>query len=118
MISHRLLFLYFIFCILNSSCSKDQEPRCYQEEDRRIVNTVTNIIGTISTDFCFGEYIIEPSIQIENNPIGLLSACNLTKEFETNGAMVVFSGYIYESFDTEDICADYFEITEISFVDE
>lgn len=30
----------------------------------------------------------------------------------------MFSGYIYESFETEDICADFFEITEIQFITE
>ncbi len=30
------------------------------------------------------------------------------------GLRVIFSGYVYESFVTEDICADFFEITEIS----
>ena len=106
-----------IFLILFSNCSDDDpQPECFQEDKRKIVATITNIKGTIRSDSCPSNYTIEPDEVVDNNPLGLLFSCNLTEEFQVDEAKVVFSGYIYESFDTEDICADYFEITEIQFV--
>ena len=101
------------------SCSNDVEPtlRCFQDDNRKITDTVTNITTTIlgpEVQDCPREYIIEPDDDLPNNILGLLSPCNLAEDFHTNGLRVQVSGFIYESFDTEDICADFFEITEIS----
>ncbi len=83
-----------------------------KEDNRRIVETVTEISGIIFRE-CNG-YIIEPSIPLNNNPIGILSPCNLDQEFQQDGLRIIFSGHIYESFDTENICADFFEVTDIT----
>jgi hypothetical protein len=94
-------------------CSDDDpEPSCFQEENRRIVETVSNVQGIVFLG-CIDNYILHPSIRLNNNLSGILSPCNLSKEFQQDGLRVIFSGHIYESFDTEDICADYFEVTEI-----
>ncbi|MGB3852773.1 MAG: hypothetical protein WA958_22605 [Tunicatimonas sp.] len=107
------------FLCATFSCSNDVEPtsRCFQEEHRKITNTVTNITATIlgpEAQDCPREYIIEPDDALPNNILGLLSPCNLEEDFQINGLSVQVSGFMYESFETEDICADFFEITEIS----
>ncbi|WKN45906.1 hypothetical protein [Tunicatimonas pelagia] len=101
------------------SCSGDVEPTssCFPEENRKIIETVSNITATIlgpETQDCPRDFIIEPDSDLPNNVLGLLSPCNLEESFQTNGLSVQVSGFIYESFETEDICADFFEITEIS----
>ncbi|TMU50423.1 hypothetical protein [Flagellimonas algicola] len=105
--------LLVISIVLFFGCSDDGPvPRCYQKSGRRIVATVENVIGAIVMNELCG-FIIDPNEQLDRNPIGILSPCNLSDEFEINGLRIIFSGYIYESFETEDICADFFEITEI-----
>tara|TARA_R110001583_G_scaffold43178_10_gene137280 strand:+ start:1251 stop:1616 length:366 start_codon:yes stop_codon:yes gene_type:complete len=109
----KTLLLILITSLFFFACSNDDPvPGCYQESGRKIVATINNVKGEIiEKEFC--GFIIRPDERLDNNPIGILSPCNLDNEFEVDGAKVVFSGYIYESFDTEDICADFFEITEI-----
>ncbi|UOY08716.1 hypothetical protein L0P88_09220 [Muricauda sp. SCSIO 64092] len=95
-------------------CSEDDndpELGCFQEEGRRIVGTVDNGSGTIGR--CISAYTIAPNMGVSISATGLFAPCNLTEEFQEEGINVVFSGFIYESFETEDICADFFEITEI-----
>lgn len=101
------------------SCSNDDGPTpgCFQEDNRRIIETVTSFSATIlgpETNRCPSDFIIEPDENLPNNPLRLLAPCNLGEDFQTDGLNVVVSGYIYESFESEDICADFFEITEIS----
>lgn len=108
----RVLFVANLFL---TSCS-DDDPQgvCYQEDNRKIVTTVENVRGTIVfRESC--DFLIDPDEILRNNPVRLLSPCNLTDEFQVEDSRVLFSGYIYESFETEDICADFFELTEISF---
>lgn len=107
-----VLLLFF----LTVTCSSDEVPKpgCYQESDRKIVAEINEAVGTILGSRCDGKtFVIEPNDKVESNPLGLFSPCNLKDTFQRDGAKVVFSGYVYESFDTEDICADFFEITEI-----
>lgn len=96
-----------IFLFLNySSSSKGPKKGCFKEENRKIAVRVANVKGTITTDK-----------SKESSLIGLLFPCNLADEFKVEETKVVFSGYVYESFDPEEICADYFEITLINFID-
>ncbi|MEO0571481.1 MAG: hypothetical protein AAF039_07220 [Bacteroidota bacterium] len=98
------------------ACSDDDvEPGCFQDEGRRIIATINDIRGTI--DSCISINTIDPDVSIESSPINLFAPCNLSPEFQVEGSRVVFSGHIYESFDTEDICADFFEITDIRFIE-
>ncbi|MEK6152535.1 hypothetical protein WIW50_04720 [Flavobacteriaceae bacterium 3-367] len=106
-----------ISMVLFFGCSDDNPiPGCYQESGRRIVATVEKVNGTLVMNEVCG-FIIDPDEQLDRNPIGILSPCNLSEEFEIDGVRVVFSGFIYESFETEDICADFFEITEIKMAE-
>lgn len=108
--------LVLILLFLTVSCSDDDgpEPGCYQESNRRIVDVVNNATGTILGSRCDGmSFLIEPDKEEQRGPIGEFYPCNLVEAFQVDSARVIFSGYVYESFDTEDICADLFEITEI-----
>ncbi len=115
--------IYIVLCglcfllISLSGCSKDKpQPGCFQEANRTILTTISNATGTIrgpENPFCSEEYVIQPDMEVQRVPLGAFFPCNLSQEFQTDGTRVVFSGYIYESFETEDICADFFEITEI-----
>ena len=107
----RKLSLLFIITVIFLGCSNDDiKPGCFQEDNRKILATTRNIEGTISQQ-CLENFIIIPNEKVDNNPVGSLFPCNLNDNFRVEGIQVVFSGYIYESFDTEDICADFFEIT-------
>lgn len=111
----NLMFCLIINLALIYSCSDDDgapKASCNQEDNRSIVSTVSEVVGTMTeVDIC--GFVIEPDEPLEHNPVGLLKPCNLDQTFEVEGMKVVFSGYIFESFETEDICADFFELTEI-----
>lgn len=117
MLKSARLVITFVFSTLSCSDSEEQTSNCYQEENREIIETVTNFSATIlgpESQDCLTGFIIELDGELPNNILGILSPCNLDENFRTNGLKVQVSGFIYESFDTEDICADFFEITEIS----
>lgn len=102
--------------LMTTSCSNDDGPKpsCFQDENRRVVKTIKEVEGTILGSRCDGKtFVIEPDKKMEINPMGILHPCNLTEGFQVDGAKIVFSGYIYESFENEDICANFFEITDI-----
>lgn len=113
----RIISLLFTITAIFSGCSNDDsKPGCFQEDNRKILATINNIEGTISQQ-CSENFIIIPNEKVDNNPVGSFFPCNLNDGFKVEGIQVVFSGYIYESFDTEDICADFFEIIEISLTE-
>lgn len=113
--------LVLIMLFLTVSCSNDDgpEPGCYQESDRRIVDEVNNATGTVLGSRCSGKaFLLEPDHEEQSGPLGEFYPCNLAETFQVDSARVVFSGYVYESFDNENICADLFEITEIRLIDQ
>ncbi|MEZ4969090.1 MAG: hypothetical protein R2814_05410 [Flavobacteriaceae bacterium] len=114
-----VLILFF----LTVSCSNDDGPKpgCYQEEskNRKIIRTIKEAPGSVLGQRCGdGSFLLDPDKENQSGPLGQFYPCNLIEEFQVDGAKVVFSGYLYESFDTEDICADLFEITEIRLADQ
>ncbi len=114
----KKILLMTFFCSF-SGCSDDEpQPGCYQEDNRKIIATIEDANGIIrepSESFCSNAFTIDPEKEEDFNPVGIFGACNLAEEFQIDGANVVFSGYVYESFETENICADFFEITEMRF---
>lgn len=114
------VLLFAVGLPLFLGCSDDEpSPVCFQEEGRRIVTVLTNESGTIRglrEEFCSLFFTIDPDKEFNRNPVGILGACNFPEEFQVDGQRVLFSGFIYESFETEDICADFFEITEIEII--
>lgn len=117
----KTFLLLFIANLSISACSDDDgpQPGCFQEDNRKIVATISDANGTIREPASGSPcgYVIEPAEKVESRPLGLFAPCNLAEEFQVDEARVVFSGYVYESFDTENICADFFEITEIWLID-
>ncbi len=116
----KILLFLLITGLTISACS-DDDPRsgCYQEEGRNIVATITEAEGTIREPgtLCQDVFVIVPDEKDESRPLGSFEPCNLSSEFQVEGTRVVFSGYVYESFGNEDICADFFEITSIKIID-
>ncbi|WP_318310090.1 hypothetical protein [Flagellimonas crocea] len=104
-----------------NSCSDDDIIlNCYQGENRSVVRNVQSISGTLrepSTGSCEQGYTIEPDEILEGQATNLLSPCNLEEDFRIDGARVTFSGAMYETFETEDLCANPFELTGISLID-
>ncbi len=118
--SIQILLIVLITNLLIVACTNNnleaqsfQGGNCYQEQNRKIINTVTNVKGTVinHSDPC--GFLIKPDEALEKNRIGQLYPCTLAEKFKEDGKKVIFSGNIYETFELENICADYFEITEI-----
>lgn len=117
----RAIPILIPFFLVTLSCSNSEEPTpgCYQEDNRQIFETVTNFSATIlgpESQDCPSGFVIQPDKRLPNTILGILAPCNLSEDFRTDGLKVEVSGFIYESFEIEDICADFFEITEISLL--
>ena len=99
-----VLICFFLFF----SCSDDKPSAgCFRDDGRKIVSTINDISGTIIFNEDCG-YLIDPDNQVDSNPTGVLVPCNLDTEFRLDRSRIIFNGVIYESFETEDICADFF----------
>lgn len=110
------LIVFLTITILLSCTSNDApvNPTCYQDENRKVVATFVNVKGKIigpSDQTC-------PTIFTLKDESGkLFSACNLNEAFKEDGLDVVFSGYLFETFELEDICAFPFELTKINKIE-
>lgn len=118
----RILFLILVSSLWCFSCSGDDpQPGCFQDEGLVIEETLTNATGTIrgpDNTFCGTGFVIEPDVKVESGPLDSFFPCNMTEEFKVDGARIIFSGYIYEGINDGDQCADFFEITEIQFLED
>ena len=125
MFTIRLVFLVvFIFgCFYACSSDDDIRPTCFQGEDRRVTTTVSNRTGTVIAPdsgkplACNSIYAIAYDGEIEGLTIGLLWACNFPEKLKKDGNRVVFDGYAFETFETENICAQFFEFTRINLIE-
>lgn len=116
-----LIFLLTFTQSLTSCSDDDPQPGCFQDEGRSIVATINNANGTIvepGPGICPNLYTIQPNEGVKGSLTGYLFPCNISEEFNVDGLKIVFSGYVYEIFDTEDVCADFFEITEIQLINQ
>lgn len=122
----RWLFLIVFVLGYLIACSSDDglRPSCFQEEGRRVTVSVSNRTGTVIAPdsdnplSCNTIYVIEYDGTIESFSIGLLWSCNLPEELKEDGTRVVFDGYAFETFETENICAHFFEFTQIDVIEE
>ncbi len=112
-----LILMVHLSLFLQGCSDDDPETVCFRDSGRNIVARVDNASGTMVLNEVCG-FVIEPDERLEGNVIGILGTCNLAEEFEIDGARIVFSGYIFESFEDEDICFDFFEVTDIRIVTE
>ena len=127
----KILFLTVAFIGLLSlqSCGDDdlntleeanRNVACFQDEGREVVEILTDIDA----------FVIKPSVNNCNgirdnqnytlskgeNDVRQLLPCSLNNDFKTDqdSLSVIYSGYLYESFGNEIICAQKFEITSIN----
>ena len=109
----RIVIKILVLLVTINSCSNDDSLlNCFQEENRKIEARFTDLIGEIDNDGCQSNYTII-GISTPPNIYLPLAPCNLSEEFKEDGLKVRFSGYMYETFETEDICAMPFEITKM-----
>jgi hypothetical protein len=106
-----------IILLLVSSCDErsEIEPTCYQDENRPVVATYTNVPGTInapSSDICGTEYTLINVPLTPERSTNPLVPCNLPDNFKKGGLDVIISGFLFDVSDLN-ICAQYFEITSI-----
>ncbi len=105
--------LLLVISLFISGCSSDDDirPTCFQDENRKIIKTLTDKTGIIiapSQDGCPNYVIKEDSgdYTLDFDP------CNLPDDFKEGGLEVVFSGLVFDSSDLN-ICAEFFELTNI-----
>lgn len=119
MITLRHLLLFFVLLI---SCSSDdlnnELPECTEQEqqafvDRALVATFTDVRGTIVKDDGCPVFALTGGPMVEGRNVERLFACNLPDSYKRDGLEVIFSGDLYETFETENICAQFFLLTQI-----
>ena len=105
--------LPLVISLFISGCSSDDnvKPTCYQDENRKMVNTLTDrtrVIVAPSEDGCSTYVIKEDSgdFTLDFGP------CNLPDDFKEDGLEVTFSGFMFDTSDLN-ICAELFEIINI-----
>ncbi len=108
-----IIFLFGITLITCTNTDDAIEFSCYKDENRKVIATFNDVKGTIigpSINSCQTLFTIKD----ESNEYTLAyGPCNLDEKFKVDGLDVVFSGYLFETFELEDICALPFELTKI-----
>ncbi len=89
-------------------------PSCYQDQNRKVVRVVKDATGIIIAAESGGcpDFVIKDTI----GPSFGLGPCNLPDGFKKDGLKIIYSGYIFDTSDL-DICADFFELTDIRSLD-
>ena len=97
-----------------TNCTNDDniKPTCFQDENRSVIETFNNARGKIIAPSEGGcpIYTLEENSGTYTLPF---APCNLPEDLKKDELQVVFSGYLFETFDVEDVCAFPFEITRI-----
>lgn len=112
-----LMFLFLVACQAEDSIKRikgDLELCQNIDSNRKIVAEFQEAEGTILAPGDCPVFTITGGPEHEERKVTLLAPCNLPADFQVENIQVVFSGYLYETFDTEDICAQIFELTSIS----
>ncbi len=120
----KSIYKLLIVVIVLSACETDHEierkrgsvPRmdCIDiEEEREIIAEYKMEEGFILVpeEGC-PVFRIDGNFKTQENYLDLW-VCNLPEEFQEDSLKVIFSGYLYETFETEDVCAQIFELIEI-----
>lgn len=111
----KILIIFLTPAIL-LSCSTNNvpiNPTCYQDENRKVIATFVNAKGKIiglGDEACPTIFTLK-----EESGTYVLSfaPCNLDEEFKKDELEVIFSGYLFETFEVENVCAFPFELTKI-----
>ena len=119
--TNRITALVFMVLLLGA-CESDDTiermegdfPLCQNiEPKRKIVAQFREAEGSIIAPEDCPTFTISGGPDHQFKKVNLLAPCNLPESFKENNIEVTFSGYLYETFDTEDICAQIFELTSI-----
>ncbi|MBZ9632435.1 hypothetical protein LB465_16760 [Salegentibacter sp. LM13S] len=108
-----LLFTTIFIAICCSQEEKELNSTCYQNENRKVEKEILNHKGIIiapDESSCPSLYTIKDETE---NQILNLAPCELPDKFKMNEMKVIFSGSLYETFETEDICALPIELSNI-----
>ncbi|MFD1160858.1 hypothetical protein [Hwangdonia seohaensis] len=111
----KSLIVFFVGITLMCCSNSDESinPTCYKDENRKVIATFENAKGKIigpNSQTCSKLFTLEDK---SGKYTLTFSPCNLTEEFKEDGLDVVFSGYLFETFEVENICAPPFELTKI-----
>ncbi|MDY7396198.1 hypothetical protein UMM65_13180 [Aureibaculum sp. 2210JD6-5] len=110
------ILIFFLMVAMSMACSNSDDSiefSCYKGENRKITAIFTNAKGKIigpGTQGCQALFTIKDD---SNKYTLTFSPCNLDDKFKEDGLNIVFSGYLFETFETEDVCAFPFELTKI-----
>ncbi len=125
----RIGIIYFLLVVITSCDSSDNNNTeikleagledCLQlaEDGRNIIAIFTDAKGTVvapGETGCPGLYTIKGGPMVEGRFVEFLLACNMPENIKKDGLEVTFSGNLYETFDTENICAQSFQISKIT----
>lgn len=80
---------------------------------REIIATFTDVRGTVVNDEACSGFHLLGGPMVDGRNVERLSTCNLPDSFKNDGLEIIFSGELYETFDTENICAQAFLLTKI-----
>lgn len=110
-----LLFSGLLFFACEDDLSEleqaNRDAACFQDEDRDVVEILTDVDGFAinpSVNNCNGSGFNEIyTLSKGENDVRQLFPCNLNEQFMTDidSLPIVYSGYLFEVFQTESICA-------------
>ena len=89
----------------------------FEKEKRKVIATFSNVKGNIVSPGdkgCSNLYTIKGGPMVEGRFMEYLWACNMPDNLKKGDVNIVFSGDLYETFDTENICAQSFLLTKIN----
>ena len=113
LLNQVLVITFFLF----TNCStEEQEYSCFKGENRKVVGTFNNVDGLVlapSINNCQTIYTLTGGPDLPERNLRLLAPCNLPTEYKQDSLKIIYSGYLFETFENEDLCAQSFEITEI-----
>ncbi|WP_318345213.1 hypothetical protein [Flagellimonas baculiformis] len=86
------------------------------EKTNDIVATFTDVEGKVispDTFACPNLYTLSGGPEHKKREPEYLYACNLPEELKIDGLSVIFSGYLFETDELANVCAQSFKLTEI-----
>ena len=108
-----LVSFFFIKCSDDDALSHT----CFLDEDRKVIGTFNQVEGLVlapDPDKCPTLYTMTGGPDLPGRNLNLLAPCGLPIGFEQDSLQIIYSGFLFETFELEDICAQKFEITSIA----
>lgn len=110
-----------LYLLLISGCSNEDDSiqaTCFQPENRQVVSVFEKAEGyVLAPDAdCSNMYTLTGGPNSEERNVERLAPCNLQNEFKIDSLKIQYSGFLFETFENENICAQKFEITHIEIM--